>query len=81
MADRSAKREMDRRGFLKRTVAVGSAAAAAVLDPRPAGGRSRSANEKLNIAFIGSGGQAGFSLKALADQNIVALCDVDQNRV
>ena len=80
MADHSAKHEIDRRGFLKRSVAVGSAAAVAALGPRAAPGRSRSANEKLNIAFVGSGGQAGFSLGALAGQNIVALCDVDERR-
>ena len=88
MTDRSTKREMNRRGFLKRSVVVGSGVAAlrytqdkqAALGARRAGGESRSANEKLNIAFVGSGGQAGFSLKALADQNIVALCDVDQHR-
>ena len=37
-------------------------------------------SEKLNIAFIGSGGQAGFSLEHLVDHNIVALCDVDERR-
>ena len=40
--------------------------------PRPI-----SANEKLNIGFIGTAGQAGFSLENLRGQNIVALCDVD----
>jgi len=37
-------------------------------------------SEKLNVAFVGSGGQAGFSLEHLAEQNIVALCDVDERR-
>ena len=37
-------------------------------------------SEKLSLAFIGSGGQAEFSLENLADHNIVALCDVDENR-
>jgi len=77
MNDRLATRNMNRRGFLKHSAAVGSVAAAAALGVRRAGGESRSANEKLNIAFIGSGGQAGFSLQGLAGQNIVALCDVD----
>jgi len=71
---------MNRRGFLKRSAAVGSVAAAAALGVRTAGGRPGSANEKLNIAFVGSGGQAGFSLKALEGENIVALCDVDARR-
>ncbi|HUT89045.1 MAG TPA: Gfo/Idh/MocA family oxidoreductase [Thermoguttaceae bacterium] len=37
-------------------------------------------SERLNVAFIGSGGQAAFSLEHLADHNIVALCDVDERR-
>jgi len=37
-------------------------------------------SEKVNVAFIGSGGQAAFSLGHLADHHIVALCDVDERR-
>jgi predicted dehydrogenase len=37
-------------------------------------------SEKLNIAFVGAGGQAHFSLDSLADQNVVGLCDVDDGR-
>ncbi|MBL8822181.1 MAG: Gfo/Idh/MocA family oxidoreductase [Planctomycetia bacterium] len=40
------------------------------------------ANQKLGIAIIGVGGQGGFSLGNLAAiENIVALCDVDSDRV
>jgi predicted dehydrogenase len=35
--------------------------------------------EKLNIAAVGVGGMGGSNVKACADENIVALCDVDQN--
>ncbi len=40
------------------------------------------ANERLNIAIVGCGGQGGgnASQKAIAAENIVALCDVDSNR-
>jgi predicted dehydrogenase len=38
-----------------------------------------SPNEKLNLAAIGIGGQGGEDLKQLESENIVALCDVDQN--
>jgi predicted dehydrogenase len=38
-----------------------------------------SANEKLNLAGIGIGGQGGEDLKHLESENIVALCDVDKN--
>jgi predicted dehydrogenase len=37
----------------------------------------RSANEKLNIAGIGVGGQGAHDLAQFASHNIVALCDVD----
>ena len=42
--------------------------------------RGASPNEKLNIAVIGLGGRGGDNLKGLAGQNIVALCDVDDQR-
>jgi len=38
-----------------------------------------SANEKLNLAGIGIGGQGGHDLAQMESENIVALCDVDQN--
>lgn len=37
-----------------------------------------SANEKLNIAMVGTANQAGWNLSQVASQNIVALCDVDE---
>lgn len=37
-------------------------------------------HEKLNIAFVGAGGQAEFSLEQLAEHNFVALSDVDDRR-
>lgn len=41
----------------------------------------RSPNEKLNIASIGAGGKASSDIRACAEtENIVALCDVDDNR-
>jgi len=39
---------------------------------------SPSANGKLNLAGIGIGGQGGNDVDAMAGENIVALCDVDQ---
>lgn len=43
--------------------------------------RARGANEKLNIAIIGSGGRGAANLGGVASENIVALCDVDANAV
>src|SRR5690349_14050659 len=37
--------------------------------------RARGANEKLNIAVIGTGGRGGSNLAEVAGENIVALCD------
>ena len=42
--------------------------------------RSASPNEKLNIAMIGIGGRGSGNLGAVGDENIVALCDVDDQR-
>jgi predicted dehydrogenase len=42
--------------------------------------RADSPSEKLNLAVIGVGGRGRANLNALADQNIVALCDVDEER-
>ena len=38
-----------------------------------------SANEKLNLAGIGIGGQGASDLDQMKSENIVALCDVDKN--
>lgn len=37
-------------------------------------------SRKLNLAVIGCGGQGGGDLNQMADENIVALCDVDDRR-
>ena len=72
-------RALPRRQFF---TTLGAATAGVALTgcftPRP---RKISANEKLNIGFIGVAGQAGFSISNLKDQNIVALCDVDANNL
>ncbi len=49
------------------------------LDRMPVPARA-SANERLNIAVIGCGGQGAENLKQVASENIVALCDVDDDR-
>jgi predicted dehydrogenase len=66
-----------RRQFLQTTAA---AASAFTLVPRHVlGGEGQKApSEKLNIAGIGVGGMGASNLKQCADENIVALCDVDQ---
>ncbi|MBN2133520.1 MAG: Gfo/Idh/MocA family oxidoreductase [Sedimentisphaerales bacterium] len=72
------------RGSFSRREFVGAAAAVAAFTfvPRHVlGGAGRdSANNKLNIAGIGVGGQGGGDMNALAGENVVALCDVDEER-
>ena len=41
----------------------------------------RSANEKLNLAVIGVAGRGASNLAGVAGENIVALCDIDSNRL
>ena len=67
---------MNRRDFIKTTGMAG----AGLLILQSGSARTYAANEKLNIASIGAGGQAAGDIGAVASENIVALCDVDQNR-
>ena len=71
---------LSRRAFLGRTA---SAAAVFNLVPRRVlGGAGHTPpSERLNIAGIGAGGQAAHDLRMVArEDNIVALCDVDDKR-
>jgi len=43
--------------------------------------QSQSPNEKLNIGIIGVAGRGGGNMSAVAGENIVALCDVDEQRL
>jgi predicted dehydrogenase len=42
--------------------------------------RGAGPNDRLNLAIVGCGGQGAANLDALADEHIVALCDVDEAR-
>lgn len=68
-------RRLTRRQF---TTCVGGAAAGVCVAPALL--RARNLNDKLNIAIIGAGGRGGSNLRGVSDENIVALCDVDQRR-
>jgi predicted dehydrogenase len=63
---------------------MGAGAAAAVFTFIPKhvlGGAGRSsANDKLNIACIGVGGQGANDVRSVSSENIVALCDADWSR-
>lgn len=67
-----------RRQFLRSTTV--SAAAFMVVPGGILGLRGAdSANQKLNLAGIGIGGQGAHDLSQMESENIVALCDVDKN--
>jgi len=76
--------QLHRRQMLKRAAAAGAGIWLAGRGHRAQHGRgwagTVSANEKLNIAVVGCGGQGGENLKQVAGENIVALCDVDESR-
>ncbi len=67
--------QVSRRRFLQ--AGTGLAAAAFIPDLTA---KENSPNEKLNIACIGIGGQGKSNLNSVSSQNIVALCDVDDER-
>src|SRR4051794_4379768 len=73
-----APHNLNRRQFLRASAFTGSAfmvLPAAVLGLRA----GTSPNGKVNIAGIGIGGQGASDLSNMETENIVALCDVDQN--
>lgn len=70
------KSVLTRRQFLQRTAVAGLAA------PFLASGwmaRGASPNEKLDIGVVGVANQGNYDLSNVAHENIVALCDIDDN--
>jgi predicted dehydrogenase len=71
--------QMQRRTFLK-----AAAAAAFGFQIAPSsilgGPGNTPPSRKINLAAIGCGGQAGSDLNNMLDENVVALCDVDDKR-
>ena len=72
-------RLIHRRQFLESSLRFGAAAGIAVPLIQPS--RVLDAGERLNIGVIGVGGRGAADLAAVAGENIVALCDVDENRL
>ena len=69
---------LNRRDFLK-TTGVGAAALSAGVYSGIASGETRSANEKLQIACIGTANRAAANIQEVQGEAIVALCDIDKN--
>ncbi len=66
--------ENTRREFLFATAGVGICAVTSF-------GQPRSANDKLNIGFIGVTGRGGQNMAEMAGENVAALCDVDERHL
>lgn len=69
-------RRVDRRRFL--TTSAAAAASFGVWSQLPAA-ESNSPNEKLNIACVGVHNRANANVSACASENIVGICDIDDN--
>ena len=69
---------MQRRQFLKSLAATGSGL---VILPSGARGGPDAPSNKLNIALIGVWGRGQAHQEALSSENVVALCDVDENHL
>ena len=71
------QRGLSRRQFLYATALTASSlAVAGCAAPRA---RLKSANDKLDVGIIGTGGKGADDAPNFASENIVALCDVDAN--
>jgi predicted dehydrogenase len=67
--------------FTRRTFLASAAAGAAGALAAPAVLRGASLNDKLRIAVIGCGGRGGANLQSVESEDIVALCDVNQDNL
>src|SRR6516165_1918259 len=68
----------NRRQVLRHLGATGIAGVGAGQASRTA--RGLGPNDRLNLAIVGCGGQGAENLEKVAGENIVALCDVDEDR-
>lgn len=67
-----------RRELIIKSAAVAGAAGIAGLLPAAASAR-RSPNDRLGVAVIGAGGMGAYAVDRSLDEELVALCDVDDN--
>lgn len=68
-----------RRQFLRNTGLSLAGIWLAGCQSMPRATRRLSANDKLDVAVIGVGNRGGANLSGVAEENVVALCDVDDN--
>jgi predicted dehydrogenase len=70
--------QWNRRQLLRGLGAIGIAGAGSGLGAISA--RGERVREKVNLAFVGCGGQGEENLDKLSKENVIALCDVDEKR-
>ncbi len=80
MPNDNRKRTSEDRGHTRRTFIKTAAMGAGVL-AAPAVLRGRNLNDKLNLAIIGSGGRGAANMARVESENIVALCDVNEDNL
>ena len=71
-------KQLNRREMLRTTALTG---VGVLLSGDIAPAMGNSPNERLNIACVGLGNQGNANVEQVSSQNIVALCDVDENRL
>ena len=69
---------MNRRQFLKSSAALG---AGLLFVPRGIITGKAAPSDKLNVALIGVWGRARAHMGVLSEENLVALCDINENRI
>ncbi|HEV3021408.1 MAG TPA: Gfo/Idh/MocA family oxidoreductase [Pirellulales bacterium] len=72
---------LSRREFLRQAALAGATAVAASQRPAAALAKPSSPNERLNIGVIGVAGRGAANLAGVEGENIVALCDIDAERL
>ncbi|MBL8814010.1 MAG: Gfo/Idh/MocA family oxidoreductase [Planctomycetaceae bacterium] len=70
-----------RRQFLVSSAIAVNAATFAATASAKSYARILGSNEKLNVGVIGVGGRGGANLDAVSSENVIALCDVDADRL
>jgi predicted dehydrogenase len=70
-----------RRRFLQSTAAAGAALGLGGYWSFPSKAARRLANDKLNIAMIGTTNQAQFTIDNIQTENLVAICDIDDRNL
>lgn len=73
--------KLSRRDFLKSaTIASAALSLPRIVRGQTPGGSGQTANDKLNVAFVGVGGRGWDAVQGLKTENLVAFCDVDEAR-